>query len=342
MGECPSMKSATLFLAAFFVVTVCGYSCFAADDQPLPPSGVEGFVFCPASANDQPVPLYVGYCKKRQIGTLNCGEKVEVLSRQDDMLRISLGEVGPRGQRRANLVPASAISRQPDKFVPFDNQSGVPERSPDCSQMLARENAPDGFVFCSHGQDSAPVYHSPCQSHATDSLACGENVRVLSRSGDMFQVTTPPSGLSRFVAASAVSQQTGKFVPFGDDSGVPDKGAPDCARAGATFGSGGGISPLPPERNVERNVTMPRAIFQPGPEYSEEARKKKIQGTVVLSLIVGVDGNTRDIKIIRGGLGYGLDEKAVQAVSRWKFKPALKDGEPIDKEIAVEVSFRLY
>jgi TonB family protein len=321
------MKPASLFFAALFVVMACGCSCLAADDpsddQPLPRSGVAGFVFCPASANEQPVPLYVGNCKKRQVGTLNCGEKVEVLSRHDDMLRISLGETGPRGQRRTNLVPASAISRQADKFVPFDSESGVPDRSPDCSQMLARENAPDGFVFCSGGQDSAPVYHSACQRNAADSVSCGERVSVLTRSGDMLQVTVPPHGFPRYMAASAVSQQAGKFVPFGDDSGVPDKGALDCSR--------------PPERNV----TPPRAIFMPEPEYSEPARKKKINGVVVLSITVAADGTTRDIKV-KKGLGYGLDEKAVEAVSRWKFKPALKDGEPIEKEIAVEVNFRLY
>jgi len=279
----------------------------------------------------------VGYCKKRQIGTLNCGEKVEVLSRQDDMLRVSLGETGPRGQMRTNLVSASAISRQADKFVPFDSQSGVPARSPDCSQMLARENAPDGFVFCSGAKDSAPVYHSACQSSASGSIACGEKVGVLSRRGDMLQVSVPPQGFPRYMAASAVSQQAGKFVPFDDASGIQDKGAPDCSHPGPTFGAGGGISQGPPERNV----TPPRAIFQPNPEYSEQARKKKIHGVVVLSLTVTVDGTVRDIKVVNG-LGYGLDEKAVQAVSRWKFNPALKDGEPIDKEITVEVDFHLY
>ncbi len=330
------MKPASLFLAALFVVTACGYSCFAAEDQPLPRSGVEGFVFCPASANDQPVPLYVGYCRKRQVGTLNCGEKVEVLSRQEDMLRISSGENGPRGEMRTHLVPASAISRLADKFVPFDSQSGVPERSPDCSQMLARENAREGFVFCSGGHDSAPVYHSACQSGASDSLACGERVGVLTRRGDMLQVTVPPHGFPRYMEASAVSQQAGKFVAFDDASGIENKGATDCAHPGGSFGAGGGLFSHSPERNV----TMPRAITTSSPEYSEEARKKKIQGVIVLTVTVAVDGTIRDIKIEKG-LGYGLDEKAVEAVRRWKFKPALKDGEPIEKEISVEVGFHM-
>jgi TonB family protein len=340
MGECPSMKPAFVVFAAFFVITACASSPLAADEPAVIRSGVEGFVFCPESAKDQPVPLYVGFCKKRQIGTLNCGEKVEVLNRQDDMLRISTGETGPRGQRRTDLVAASAISRQPDKFVPFDDQSGVPARSPDCSGMLARENAPGGFVFCSSGKDSAPVYFSACQSHAAGSLACGENVRVLSRHGDMLQVTTPPHDLPRYMEASAVSQQADKFAPFDDNSGVQDQGAADCSRAGSSFGAGagGGISQGHPP---ERNVTMPRAIFMPDPEFTDLARKKKIQGVVTLSLIVGIDGTTHDITVDKG-IGYGLDEKAVQAVSRWKFTPALKDGEPIEQKIAVEVSFRLY
>jgi TonB family protein len=331
------MKPSSLFFAVFLIVAASGCFCFAADDQLLPRSGVEGFVFCPVSANDQPVPLYVGYCKKRQVGTLNCGEKVEVLARQDDMLRISSGERGPHGVMRTNLVPASAISRQADKFVPFDNQSGVPERSPDCSQMRARENAPDGFVFCSGGHDSAPVYHSACQSRASDSVACGEKVGVLTRAGDMLQVTVPPHGFPRYMEAAAVSQQAGKFVPFDDASGIEDKGAVDCAHPGATFGTGGGVFT---GRGPERNVTMPRAISSPSPEYSEEARRKKIQGVIVLTVTVNADGTTGKIKIEKG-LGYGLDEKAVEAVSRWKFSPALKDGEPIEKEINVEVGFHL-
>jgi len=61
----------------------------------------------------------------------------------------------------------------------------------------------------------------------------------------------------------------------------------------------------------------------------------------VLSLTVTVDGTTRDIKVVKG-VGYGLDEKAVEAVSRWKFSPALKDGQSIEKEISVEVAFSLF
>ena len=89
-----------------------------------------------------------------------------------------------------------------------------------------------------------------------------------------------------------------------------------------------------------RGITPPRATYSPTPEYSEKARKAKYQGTCVLWLIVGADGNAHDIKVTQG-LGKGLDEQAIAAVKTWKFEPARKDGEPVAVEINVEVTFRL-
>jgi TonB family protein len=76
------------------------------------------------------------------------------------------------------------------------------------------------------------------------------------------------------------------------------------------------------------SVSAPRATQSPPPEYSNEARDAKYQGTCVLGLIVGTDGLPRDVKGIRR-LGLGLDEKAVEAVKQWKFKPAMKDADPL-------------
>jgi len=100
-------------------------------------------------------------------------------------------------------------------------------------------------------------------------------------------------------------------------------------------GIGGGLY------RVGGGVSAPRALFAPDPEYSEEARKAKYQGTVILYLIVAADGRPRDIRIVRS-LGLGLDEKAMEAVKTWKFEPAMKDGHPVSVQINVEVSFRLY
>jgi TonB family protein len=103
-------------------------------------------------------------------------------------------------------------------------------------------------------------------------------------------------------------------------------------------------SELPSDGKVYRvgpGITPPRAIYAPSPEYSEAARKIKFQGTCVLSLIVGPDGQARDIKVIRA-LGKGLDAKAVEAVSEWKFQPAMRDGEAVAVLIDVETQFHLY
>jgi TonB family protein len=104
-------------------------------------------------------------------------------------------------------------------------------------------------------------------------------------------------------------------------------------------GTGGGIGGG--YYRVGGGVTAPRALFAPDPEYSEEARKAKFQGTVVLWVVVGPDGRSRDIRIARS-LGMGLDEKAMDAIRRWRFEPAKKDGVPVAVQINVEVSFRLY
>ena len=100
-------------------------------------------------------------------------------------------------------------------------------------------------------------------------------------------------------------------------------------------GIGGGVF------RVGGGVSAPSALDTPDPEYSEEARKAKYQGTCVLWLIVGPDGKPRDIKVARA-LGMGLDQKAIEAVRNWKFEPAMKDGKPVAVQINVEVNFRLY
>lgn len=105
--------------------------------------------------------------------------------------------------------------------------------------------------------------------------------------------------------------------------------------AGSGGGIGGGVF------KVGGGISAPEAISTPDPEYTEEARNAKTQGTCILWLIVDEQGHPRDIKVVRG-LGHGLDSKAVDAVKQWRFQPALKDGHPVNVQISVEVGFKLY
>jgi periplasmic protein TonB len=100
-------------------------------------------------------------------------------------------------------------------------------------------------------------------------------------------------------------------------------------------GIGGGVF------RIGGGVSAPKAVYAPDPEYSEEARKAKYQGTVVLSLIVGADGVPRDIKVARS-VGLGLDEKAIETVKTWKFDAGTKDGKPVATYATIEVAFHLY
>jgi TonB family protein len=96
-----------------------------------------------------------------------------------------------------------------------------------------------------------------------------------------------------------------------------------------------------PGLQVGNGVTFPKVVSQADPQFSEGARRAKYQGTATFSLIVDKTGRARDIRIVRP-LGAGLDQKAVEAVSGWRFDPARKGGEPVEVEIVVEVDFHLY
>jgi TonB family protein len=91
---------------------------------------------------------------------------------------------------------------------------------------------------------------------------------------------------------------------------------------------------------VGGSVSAPVVIFRVEPLYSEEARKVKHQGVVVLWAIVRKDGSLEVLKLVRC-LGLGLDESAINALKQWRFRPGMKDGVQVDVALNVEVSFTL-
>jgi protein TonB len=102
-------------------------------------------------------------------------------------------------------------------------------------------------------------------------------------------------------------------------------------------GTGGGVF-----RAGVNGVGTPSCFYQPAPEYSEEARKTKYQGAVVVEGVINLDGRVTDIKVVKG-VGMGLDENAVAAVKTWRCKPASgPSGKPVRTLVPIEVTFRLY
>ena len=127
---------------------------------------------------------------------------------------------------------------------------------------------------------------------------------------------------------------SGSGIGSGSGGGVGSGEGPGFG-PGYGGGTGGGVF------RVGGGVSAPKEIYAPEPEYSEEARKVKQMGVVVLRLVVGSDGNPRDIQVVRA-LGLGLDEKAIEAVRKWRFEPARKDGKPVAVAVNIEVNFHLY
>jgi periplasmic protein TonB len=126
---------------------------------------------------------------------------------------------------------------------------------------------------------------------------------------------------------------SGGGIGSGSGGGIgPGKGPGYGPGEGGNFG--GGVF------RVGGGVSSPVAIYKVEPEYSEEARKAKFQGTVVLSIVIDEKGSPTNFKVVRP-LGLGLDEKAIEAVQKWRFRPGMKDGRPVPVLATVEVNFRL-
>lgn len=126
---------------------------------------------------------------------------------------------------------------------------------------------------------------------------------------------------------------SGGGIGSGSGGGVGSGKGPGFG-PGEGGGFGGGIY------RIGGGVSAPSLVFKVEPEYSEEARKAKYQGTVVLYVVVDEKGLPRDIKVVRA-LGLGLDEKAVEAVEKWKFRPGYLNGKAVAVAATVEVNFRL-
>lgn len=110
---------------------------------------------------------------------------------------------------------------------------------------------------------------------------------------------------------------------------------------GTGIGSGRGDGFGGGAYSVGGNVKSPVPYYKPEPAYSEEARQKKYQGIAVLLIVIDAQGNVTDARVVKP-LGLGLDEKALEAVFKWKFRPGTRNGVPVAVKVMVEMNFRLF
>jgi TonB family protein len=147
------------------------------------------------------------------------------------------------------------------------------------------------------------------------------------------QIEAPQYGDPLAKLAETSGGQGNNGLGAGKGGGVGN-GSGDGFGDGSGGGQGGGAY------RIGGDVSAPILVAKVEPEYSEEARKAKYSGTVLLSIIVGVDGLPRNVHVVRP-LGLGLDEKAIEAVMKWRFRPGMKGGHPVPTSAQVEVNFRL-
>jgi TonB family protein len=137
------------------------------------------------------------------------------------------------------------------------------------------------------------------------------------------------------VTLASNGQGTGSGMGTGSGGGL-GSGTGNGWGPGSGGNAGGGLF------RIGGGVSAPVPIVSPEAEFSDEARRAKYQGVCLVSLIVDAQGNPQNPRVIRA-LGMGLDEKALEAVRKYKFRPALKDGKtPVPVMITIEVNFRLY
>lgn len=128
---------------------------------------------------------------------------------------------------------------------------------------------------------------------------------------------------------------SGGGIGSGGSNGVGSGSGPGHG-PGQGGGFGGGIYSV-----GDIGVTPPVAKFTPEPDFSEEARKAKYQGTVTLAAVIGPDGKPRNLRVVRS-LGMGLDQKAMEKVRTWLFEPGKRNGQPVAVAMTLEVDFRLF
>jgi periplasmic protein TonB len=146
--------------------------------------------------------------------------------------------------------------------------------------------------------------------------------------------TMPSIGVHSSTNATLIS--SGPGGPSGIGTGKNGEYGPGSGDRGFGPGDNVGISyPGQP------GVVAPSLIYEREAEFSDEARRQKYQGICIVGIIVDAHGNPQNVHIIRA-LGMGLDEKAIEAIRQYRFKPGTKDGRPVPVAIAVRVDFRLF
>ena len=148
--------------------------------------------------------------------------------------------------------------------------------------------------------------------------------------------TLPNFGMTQSPQIALASQGKGSGSGFGQGSGGGiGTGRGTGSGPGSGGGYGGGLM------SVGGGVSAPQVIHSAEPEFTDDARRTNYQGNVSVQLIVDSEGNPQNVRLV-SHLGMGLDEKAIEAVRQYRFRPAMYQGHPVSVQILIDVDFHLH
>jgi len=259
--------------------------------------------------------------------------------------------VTPRPE--ALRVPSELVqSKKPDVQAPKVTLAAKKELLPDVKPMIPRPPVKTN-VF-STGSSATPTMAAAPQKVQTGGFGDPNGVPAQDNHGrpitiaqaGSFDMPSGPgygngTGGSHGARGVVASTGFGSGVATGDSSGTVS-GSRGTVRQGG-FGDADVVAASQPKPKSAEPVvkTLPAEItFKPRPVYTEEGRQLKIEGEVLLDVVFSATGQIRIVKVVRG-LGHGLDESAVRAAEKIRFKPALRDGQPADSEAVLHIVFQL-
>jgi TonB family protein len=217
----------------------------------------------------------------------------------------------------APYIPTKPAQQQMGGGGGGGDRSPLPASKGKLPKIAPRQFTPPAVVI--HNEQPKLIMEPTIIAQA-DAPLPNVNLAVL---GDPLARIGPPSNGTG--SGAGIGSGRGGGVGSGDGPGVgPGRGG----------GFGGGVY------RIGGGVSAPVLLHKVEPEYSEEARKAKFQGTVVLYVVVDDKGTPQQLKVVRP-LGLGLDEKAIEAVQKWKFRPGYLNGKAVSVAATIEVNFRL-
>jgi len=291
-----------------------------------------GLVSTPPPVPDKPAPL-------RNFPVPKLAEKIPAVAPRPQALRVPAEIAHPK---------VESIDIQPPKVAMVAPPQTLPETKPVIPRQLVKTN-----VF-SNGSSATPTIAAAPSKVQTGGFGDPNGVPAQDNHGRPVTIAQAGSydmpsgpgygngtGGSRGARGVVASAGFGSGIATGDNSGRVSASRGTVKQAGFGDVDVAAKTPARSQANAATAKTIPAEItFKPRPAYTDEGRKLKVEGEVLLNVVFTATGQVQ-IRGVVSGLGHGLDESAIRAAEKIQFKPALKDGQPTDFPAVLHILFQL-